>query len=164
MFPIKVEARPQQVNITYRTLSPSSITRPRIPKNLPRLQSPSPKSTSQKSPYQSPPNKQLLRVRSLDGNPGVVGTTPPSKVAAPPQGAKFITPQISSSEKGAVTNVRQAEMGDGRRVANFFNSKLNARQRSAVVRILQGEGRPTPYVLFGPPGKFDYNLNARIKC
>ncbi|XP_060593732.1 RNA helicase Mov10l1-like isoform X2 [Ruditapes philippinarum] len=34
----------------------------------------------------------------------------------------------------------------------FFNKHLNARQRSAVTRIVQGQGRPLPYILFGPPG------------
>ncbi|KAL4226058.1 hypothetical protein ACF0H5_014046 [Mactra antiquata] len=34
----------------------------------------------------------------------------------------------------------------------FINPNLNARQRSAVIRIVQGQGRPLPYILFGPPG------------
>ncbi|XP_074646700.1 RNA helicase Mov10l1-like [Tubulanus polymorphus] len=34
----------------------------------------------------------------------------------------------------------------------FFNSNLNERQKSAVIRILGGQSRPTPYILFGPPG------------
>lgn len=34
----------------------------------------------------------------------------------------------------------------------FFNRQLNDRQMAAVTRILQGQCRPTPYILFGPPG------------
>ena len=36
---------------------------------------------------------------------------------------------------------------------NFlYNSSLNERQRAAVCRILSGQCRPCPYLLFGPPG------------
>ena len=35
---------------------------------------------------------------------------------------------------------------------DYFNKRLNERQKKAVYRILCGNGRPTPYVLFGPPG------------
>ncbi|EDO45106.1 predicted protein, partial [Nematostella vectensis] len=34
----------------------------------------------------------------------------------------------------------------------LYNSRLNERQRAAVARILSGQSRPTPYLLFGPPG------------
>jgi primosomal protein N' len=39
-----------------------------------------------------------------------------------------------------------------KRDEGMFNAKLNDRQRAAVSRILIGQSRPMPYVLFGPPG------------
>ncbi|XP_030630697.1 RNA helicase Mov10l1 [Chanos chanos] len=38
------------------------------------------------------------------------------------------------------------------RPGQFFSDHLNPAQKRAVMHILSGECRPTPYILFGPPG------------
>lgn len=40
----------------------------------------------------------------------------------------------------------------GAREKEFFNLVLNENQKLAVRRILSGDCRPLPYILFGPPG------------
>ncbi|XP_077120996.1 RNA helicase Mov10l1 isoform X2 [Ranitomeya variabilis] len=49
------------------------------------------------------------------------------------------------------TNSR-GEKSQMKKMCQFFNPMLNDRQRLAVTRILSGDCRPTPYILFGPPG------------
>ena len=36
---------------------------------------------------------------------------------------------------------------------SFYNPRLNDRQKAAVIQIVLGQGRPLPYVIFGPPGE-----------
>ena len=55
-----------------------------------------------------------------------------------------------ASNAGATANAGAAAGGSG---FVFFNKQLNKRQKAAVVRIVNGSCRPTPYIVFGPPGK-----------
>lgn len=41
---------------------------------------------------------------------------------------------------------------DKKQTMTFYNRHLNDQQKAAVTRILQGQCRPLPYILFGPPG------------
>jgi len=41
----------------------------------------------------------------------------------------------------------------GVNTVKLFNKLLNERQQAAVSRVLAGQSRPSPYVIFGPPGK-----------
>uniref|UniRef100_A0A4X1UP61 RNA helicase Mov10l1 n=2 Tax=Sus scrofa TaxID=9823 RepID=A0A4X1UP61_PIG len=54
-------------------------------------------------------------------------------------------PPAFPGDGGLVTGTPRAREG-------FFNPMLNENQQLAVKRILSGDCRPLPYVLFGPPG------------
>ncbi|XP_023132929.2 RNA helicase Mov10l1 [Amphiprion ocellaris] len=72
------------------------------------------------------------------------------------------TPAIENGMVGSVSidmKSKATQTKDGRLPSKpipsrgqFFNPDLNPPQREAVKRILAGECRPIPYVLFGPPG------------
>ncbi|XP_047452649.1 RNA helicase Mov10l1 [Mugil cephalus] len=73
--------------------------------------------------------------------------------------------QTAATENGSMSSIvvdmksKATQTKDGRLPTkptpcqgNFFNPDLNLPQREAVKRIVAGECRPIPYMLFGPPG------------
>lgn len=63
----------------------------------------------------------------------------------PCQGDLCLTPvlTLNTVNEVQIPKVREKE---------FFNPLLNENQKLAVRRILSGDCRPLPYILFGPPG------------
>lgn len=52
----------------------------------------------------------------------------------------------------AELDVETEELRSGSANVPWFNPRLNIVQKQAVTNILQGVARPTPYIIFGPPG------------
>ena len=62
-------------------------------------------------------------------------------------------PFIITFCRGVPLNRAKEKSSSAEVTDNFlYNSSLNERQRAAVCRILSGQCRPCPYLLFGPPG------------
>lgn len=75
-------------------------------------------------------------------------------------GTGFLFPIKVNTNSCPQVNVQmhnQDLLRDGTKVP-WFNPQLNIVQKKAVENILLGVARPTPYVIFGPPGNY-YNKN-----
>uniref|UniRef100_A0A3P9MID8 RNA helicase n=1 Tax=Oryzias latipes TaxID=8090 RepID=A0A3P9MID8_ORYLA len=83
---------------------------------------------------------QIKTIKNAESTP-----TQDGKASTTSAENKSKAPQIESTD-GAVS-MRAIPIS-----GHFFNPVLNPAQREAVKRILAGECRPIPYVLFGPPG------------
>uniref|UniRef100_A0A8C1DJT7 RNA helicase n=1 Tax=Cyprinus carpio carpio TaxID=630221 RepID=A0A8C1DJT7_CYPCA len=65
------------------------------------------------------------------------------------------SPTLTAEMVSVATQTKPDLTMTAKRIPNagqFFNAQLNPAQKEAVKRILSGQCRPTPYVLFGPPG------------
>ncbi|XP_033744976.1 RNA helicase Mov10l1-like [Pecten maximus] len=58
----------------------------------------------------------------------------------------------NKSRANVVPLKSQKHSSDKVQSMTYYNKHLNDQQKAAVTRILQGQCRPLPYILFGPPG------------
>ncbi|XP_065066757.1 RNA helicase Mov10l1-like [Rhopilema esculentum] len=63
-------------------------------------------------------------------------------------GKEVLFPTVLNKKPPLTQNVRSRRQTE----LVFYNKHLNQRQQAAVRRIVAAQGRPTPYLLFGPPG------------
>lgn len=71
-------------------------------------------------------------------------------------GSKFFFPNFSKKMEPQLnvelTDREEMKLFGFDRRYPWYNKRLNKQQKQAVFNILKGECRPTPYIIFGPPG------------
>lgn len=80
--------------------------------------------------------------------------------------SKALKPKILLPERIGDTKMQLAvqltedgSLQAGNRTFGLYNQRLNDIQKFAIVNILQGQARPMPYVVFGPPGMLKSTLS-----
>ncbi|XP_007659751.1 RNA helicase Mov10l1 isoform X2 [Ornithorhynchus anatinus] len=108
------------------------------------------------------PESISLQAPQVSGTWNSIQDSPGDQQAAPGQDKTKLTKEqtkrppeesdASASGRAETVSSQESEPALAVQENGFFNPVLNEHQKLAVKRILSGDCRPIPYVLFGPPG------------